>query len=153
MQCIILKKFGHIGVSWGVARGLISVNVRFTEGLGQMTWFLQVSFTCYAHTAATYITLNKWLTDEKLGLQYICFSKKSFLLEIIYLLIKFNKTESFLWNTKNTDTNDLNDQIKHIEGKITLERVHVSDIQISAINFNSDIGNVLHKSQVKELQN
>ena len=68
-------------------------------------------------------------------------------------MIKFNKTESFLWNTKKTDRNYLNDQITHIERKITLERVHVSDIQISAINFSSYIGNVLHKSQVKELQN
>ena len=42
MQCVILKKFGHIALA-GESRGaLISVNVRFTEGLEQMTWFLQV---------------------------------------------------------------------------------------------------------------
>ena len=33
--------------------------------------------------------------------------------EIIYLLIRFNKTKSFLWNSKNTDRNDINEQNTH----------------------------------------
>ena len=35
------------------------------------------------------------------------------LVEVIYLLSKFNKTDPFLWNTKNTDKNGVNKQITH----------------------------------------
>ena len=36
--------------------------------------------------------------------------KNQSLAEVAYLLIKFSKTKSFLWNTKNTDRNHVNEQ-------------------------------------------
>ena len=47
------------------------------------------------------------------------------LVEVIHMLIKFNKTKSFLRNTKNTDTNGVNEQNKHsyTERKIAIERI------------------------------
>ena len=39
------------------------------------------------------------------------------LVEVIYLLIRFIKTMSFLWNTKNTDRNGVNEQNKHTHHK------------------------------------
>ena len=51
--------------------------------------------------------------------------KNYLLVEVIYLLVKFNETKSFLLNT-NTDRNGINEQIKynsHRVRKITLERV------------------------------
>ena len=47
------------------------------------------------------------------------------LVEVIHMLIKFNKTKSFLRNTKNTDTNSVNEQNKHsyTERKIAIERI------------------------------
>ena len=35
------------------------------------------------------------------------------LVKVIYLLIRFNKTKSFLWNTNNTDMNGINQQNTH----------------------------------------
>ena len=35
------------------------------------------------------------------------------LVEVIYLLIRFKKIQSFLWNTKNTDRNGINEQNTH----------------------------------------
>ena len=45
----------------------------------------------------------------------ISFPKITYLyvVELIYLLIRFNKTKSFLWNAKNTDRNDTSEQKKH----------------------------------------
>ena len=45
----------------------------------------------------------------------ISFPKITYLyvVELIYLLIRFNKTKSFLWNTKKTDRNDTSEQKKH----------------------------------------
>ena len=46
------------------------------------------------------------------------------LAEVIKLLIRFNKTISFLWNTKDTDRNCVNEQnTHHTERKLTLESV------------------------------
>ena len=47
------------------------------------------------------------------------------LVEVIYMLIKFNKTKSFLGNTKNTDTNGVNEQNTHsyTERKIAIKRI------------------------------
>ena len=48
------------------------------------------------------------------------------LIEVTFLLISFNKAKSFLWNTKNTDRNDVNKQntdTNQTLRKITLERV------------------------------
>ena len=39
--------------------------------------------------------------------------KNCSLLEVIYLLLIFNKTKSFLWKTKNTDKNSINVQNTH----------------------------------------
>ena len=54
--------------------------------------------------------------------------KNCSLAELIYLLIRFKKTMSFLWNTRNIDRNCVNEQgththTSHTERKITLERV------------------------------
>ena len=38
-------------------------------------------------------------------------------LEVAYLVIRFNKITFFLWNTKNTDRNGVNKQLK-IENRI-----------------------------------
>ena len=60
------------------------------------------------HTAATSLLFKKYL-----------------LVEVIYLLVKFNETMSFLQNTS-TDRNGINEQNKytsHVERKITLEWV------------------------------
>ena len=53
------------------------------------------------------------------------FFKKFSLFEVIYLLIRFNKTKSFLRNTKNIDTNDVNEQNTHsyTNRGITLEGI------------------------------
>ena len=47
------------------------------------------------------------------------------LVEVMYMLIKFNKTKSFLGNTKNTDTNGVNEQNTHsyTERKIAIKRI------------------------------
>ena len=39
--------------------------------------------------------------------------KNCLLVEVIYLLIRFNKTRSFLLNAKNTDRNSANEQNEH----------------------------------------
>ena len=52
--------------------------------------------------------------------------QKSLIEEAAYLLIRFNKTKSFLWNTSNTDRNCVNEQKKHTphtKREITLEKV------------------------------
>ena len=52
------------------------------------------------------------------------FLKNYSLVEVIYLLIRFNKTKSFLSNTKSTDRTGINEQnTHHRQRKITLERV------------------------------
>ena len=132
---------------------------KFTEGLAQMTWFLQVLWFVIIHllcACSSYLYYIECITYWwKLRSTVSLLFKNSFLVEIIYLLIKFNKTNSFLWNTKNTDRNYVNEQIKQTtyERKITLERGNVRGIQISVINFSSYLGNVLYQLQVKKLQN
>ena len=42
------------------------------------------------------------------------FFKNYSLVEIMYLLIRFNKIKFFLWNTKNTDRNGINKQNKQV---------------------------------------
>ena len=46
--------------------------------------------------------------------------KNCSLVEVMYLLISFNKTKSFLWNTKNTDRNGVNSktQTTHTQKKV-----------------------------------
>ena len=53
------------------------------------------------------------------------FFKNCSLLEVMYVLIRFNKTKSSLRNTKNTDRNGVNSKthVPHTERKITLEKV------------------------------
>ena len=53
------------------------------------------------------------------------FFKNCSLVGVTYVLIRFNKIKSFLWNTKNTGTNSVNSKTytPHTERKITLERV------------------------------
>ena len=51
------------------------------------------------------------------------------LVEVIPLLMRFNRTKSFLWNKENTDRNGINGQKTHTprtQRKITLERVKFS---------------------------
>ena len=44
--------------------------------------------------------------------------------EVTYLVITFNSTKSFQWNTTNSDRNDVNEQNTHsIHRKITSARV------------------------------
>ena len=66
-----------------------------------------------AHSSNLYYI--EWiLTDNnnilRRGPQYLCFSKNYSLAEVTYLLIGFNKTKSFQWNTKKTDRNHINEQ-------------------------------------------
>ena len=53
------------------------------------------------------------------------FFKNCSLVEVMYVLIRFNKIKSFLRNTKNTGKNGVNSKTHapHTERKITLERV------------------------------
>ena len=65
--------------------------------------------------------------------------QKSLIEEAAYLLIRFNKTKSFLWNTRNTNRNCVNEQKKHTphtKREITLERVsmRISDTPFFANN-------------------
>ena len=41
---------------------------------------------------------------------YVVFRNYSERVEFMYLLIKFSKTKSFLWNTKSNDKNGINEQ-------------------------------------------
>ena len=63
----------------------------------------------YVLIAAICITLNESFADIKTlfyrVLQYLCFLK---IVEVAYLLIRFNKTRFFPRNTKNTDRYDVN---------------------------------------------
>ena len=44
----------------------------------------------------------------------MCFLFKNYsLVEVVYLLIRFNTTKFFLWNTNNTDRNGVNKQNTH----------------------------------------
>ena len=60
--------------------------------------------------------MNNLLT-QKFTLQKSTMSllfKNYLFVEVIYLLlIKFNNTKSFMWNTKNTDRNGINEQNTH----------------------------------------
>ena len=60
------------------------------------------------------------------------------LAKVTYLLIRFNKTKSFLWNKKNTDRNHVNEQKTHkhfhtltpyTTRKMALERISVLCVQ------------------------
>ena len=110
--------------------------IKFTQDLGQMAWFLQVPWfdvthidkhtqdtegltqiyiyinnTCYMHTTATGIALN--LLIPKISLQR---STMSLLSKIILseksCICWFDspRVKSFLWNTENTDRDDVNEQ-------------------------------------------
>ena len=46
----------------------------------------------------------------------LLFKNYSFAEEVMYLLIRFSKTKSFLCNTKNTDRNGVNEQNTHTWG-------------------------------------
>lgn len=58
------------------------------------------------HTAATCITLNDSLA------------------EVTYLLIRFSKTKSFLWKTKNTDKKGIDEQKTHQTKGIDEQKTH-----------------------------
>ena len=65
-------------------------------------------------TAAICVTLNEWFTDiKKFTLQSSTMSllfKTYSLVEVTYLLIRFNKTKFFPWDRNNTDRNGANKQ-------------------------------------------
>ena len=44
---------------------------------------------------------------------YVVFRNYSERVEFMYLLIRFSKTKSFLWNTKSNDKNGINEQSTH----------------------------------------
>ena len=62
------------------------------------------------------MTLNELMNNfliQKFTFQWSSMSswfKNYSFVEVIHLLIRFTKTKSFLWNTKNTDRNRINDQ-------------------------------------------
>ena len=85
----------------------------------------------YVHTAVNSITLNEQLADKKFNLlrSKMSLSFKYFLLvEVIYLLIRFNKTKAFLWNTKNANINGVYKKTKHTTHRKKDKLVFVSDI-------------------------
>ena len=77
------------------------------------------------------LRVSRWIDNslvQKFTLQRPAMSllfKNYSLIEVIYLLIRFNKIKLFLWNTMNTDRNGVNEQ-NTTHRKITLERVRVS---------------------------
>ena len=85
-------------------------------GVNRLThpFWTYINSTCYALTAAVCVLClcySEWIIDMKNWKIY--FTKftmslvfKNYLLaEVAYLLIRFNKTKLFLWNTKSTDRN------------------------------------------------
>ena len=59
---------------------------------------------------------KNYLLIQKFTLQRSTMSllfKNYSLVKVIHLLIRFNKSRSFLWNTKNTDRNGINEQNTH----------------------------------------
>ena len=73
---------------------------------------MYINTNCYVQTIAMCITLNEIVSDTKIYL------KNYSLIKIMYLLIRFKKTKSFLWSTKRIDRNDINEpntQTEHRE--------------------------------------
>ena len=64
-------------------------------------------------TAAICVTLSESLISKIHFTEVHSFFASQKLLKVIYLLIRFNKTKSFLWNTKNIDKNHVNKQKAH----------------------------------------
>ena len=114
-------------------------DIKFSEGVIQMTWFLLVlwfDITCAdkqsTHRPIDWHIDNDILTPDATCMQQLpalhwvnnlliqiftlqrstmsLLFKSSSLLKVIFLLIWFSKTKSFLWKTDNTDRNSVNDQ-------------------------------------------
>ena len=71
-------------------------------------------------TGATYPLLHRknnllqqGFTLQRSGISFSKIENFYSLVEVIDLLITFNMTKSFLWNTKNTNKNDINEQNTH----------------------------------------
>ena len=83
------------------------------------THSLKYILTPPAHTTAT-LYYTEWITCWNKNLQkstmFFIFKNYS-LVEVIYLRIRFNKTQSFLWNTKITDRNGIDAQNTHTREK------------------------------------
>ena len=117
---------------------------------GSLIWYHTKRQTHIVHTATNKLTntykymltppvmctqqvlVLHWMNSlmiQKFSLQRPTMSllfKNYLLVEVIHLLISFNKTKSFLWKAKNTDRNSINEQntpITHRERKIALERL------------------------------
>ena len=76
------------------------------------------------------IAVLHWMNNlliQKVTLQSVTMPllfKNYTLVKVIYLLIRFNKTKFFLWNTNSIDRNGKNEQnTHHKERKTTLEKV------------------------------
>ena len=74
---------------------------------------IYINTTCCVPAAAICITLNEEFSDIK-NLIYrgpqCLFIKNYWLAEVTYLLIRFNKTNFFPWNTNNTERYGVNKQ-------------------------------------------
>ena len=101
-----------------------------TQGL--IEWHIYTYVNVYQHrlvcTHSSYLYCTEWTTCFYKNLQrstMSLFFKNCSLVEVMYVLIRFNKIKSFLRNTKNTGRNGVNSKTHapHTERKITLERV------------------------------
>ena len=78
--------------------------------------YIYINTTCAQSSCLYYI---EWIIFwyKKINLhssRMILLFKNYSLVEVTYLLIRFNKTKFLSWNTKNTDRNDINKQNTHM---------------------------------------
>ena len=127
--------------------------IKFSDGLTRMAWFCWYSVTETGkntrdiqgptdwHTYNYILTPSVMCTQQlpvllwmiNLLIQKFTFQRSTVPLffkncspvGVTYVLIRFNKIKSYLWNTKNTDRNSVNSKTytPHTERKITSERV------------------------------
>ena len=69
-------------------------------------------------TAAVFISLDKWIKNYLAEFRNVFAFQNYSLVEVIYLLIRFNKIKFFPWNAKNTDKNGANKQNTHAHSEI-----------------------------------
>ena len=93
-----------------------------------------MNITCYmlnTHSSYPYYIelITQWhQTFILLRSTNLCISRITHLKKVTHILIRFNKTKSFLWNKKNTERNRVNDHYIHTphrETKMTSEWVSV----------------------------
>ena len=135
---VLCKKVSNILKDWHRSRGFASV----------VSWYLTQTDTYTQRPGKTFnntyeyiltppvmcaqqLPVLNWINDvliQRFTLQRstMCFLFRNYsLVEAIHLLIRFKKTNSFLWNIKNTVRNGINGRNRHHtqRGKIILERL------------------------------